>query len=295
MTAANTDDDLGLDIERATPSAVPQSTTLAERPALVEDSPPEVSTELVPVASPPRTAPPAVAGAGLITEAELAVDERRWRDALRVLEAIDSIGASSVHTDALVAISATHLSKSRMANEAIGRIRASTPTIETHRSLAAISLARHEFLTADSELREVIRLADQQDEKDETATDWAHFAAVYAGLGWFDQATECLDRSETLGATANHQWMIGRSINHWGMSKTWALAIAALLFYPLGILAVAVGMTVPFMVRELRLTQVDERMATLASDAWADERWLRVAHASGVLLTVVLWSLAIQL
>ncbi len=78
------------------------------------------------------------------------------------------------------------------------------------------------------------------------------------------------------------------------MSRTWAVAVAAILFYPLGLLAVAVGMTVPFMVREFRLTRIEGSMASLASSAWADERWLRIAHASGVLSTVVLWSLVIQ-
>ena len=48
------------------------------------------------------------------------------------------------------------------------------------------------------------------------------------------------------------------------MSRTWAVAVAAILFYPLGLLAVAVGMTVPFMVREFRLTRIEGSMASLA-------------------------------
>ena len=108
-------------------------------------------------------------------------------------------------------------------------------------------------------------------------------------------AEECFERIDAEDLTDQHRWTVGRAVNHWGLSRTWAIAVAGILFYPLGLLAIAVGMTVPFMVREFRLTRIEETMASLASSAWTDERWLRIAHASGVLTTVVLWSLAIQL
>lgn len=286
MTATSTDDDLGVESGQTSTDLLPVADGAA-------------STALVPTRptskTPPPPPPPAPqAGAGLIVEADVAIDERRWRDALRILDAIDAIGASSVHTDGLVAIACTHLHKTRRANEAIGRIRASTQTAATHRSLASIAVARSEFLTADSEQRAGIDQAIEDGESIST-DDWAHLAAIYAGLGWFDDAEECFDRIEASELTDQHRWLVGRSINHWALSKTWAIAIAALLFYPLGLLAIAVGMTVPFMVREFRLTQIDGTMAALASSAWEGERWLRISHAAGVLSTVVLWSLTIQL
>lgn len=276
MTATSTDDGLGIDTEQTSTAVLPLRT----------------STDVVPV-RPPAPAPEPV-GAGLIAEAEQAVDERRWRDAIRLLGAVRSIGASSVHTDGLLAIAAVHLNRRRIAAEAVGRIEAATQTVDTHRSLAAVAIARHEFLTADNELRRAIDLA-AEDGEEPTAGDWAHLASVYGGLGWFDEAAECLDQADAIGASDNHRWIVGRSINHWGRSRSRALAVAVILFLPLGLLAIAVGITVPLLARELRLTQIDERLAALANDAWTDERWLRVTHATGVLAAVLLWSIAVQL
>lgn len=278
MTATSTNSGLGLDDQQTSTAVVPVAS----------------STDLVPIETAAvRTipAPGAVAGAGLVTEAETAVREHRWRDALRILNAIDSIGASSVHTDGLLAVAATHVKKSRLAAEAVGRIRASTPTLDTHRSLAAVALARHEYLNADTEIRAALDLAGESG----TASDWANLAASYAGLGWFDETANCLDRADKLEIDESDAWIIGRSTNRWAMSKTWALAVSVGLFFFVGLLAVAIGITVPFMVREFRLTQLDERIAGLANDAWAKERWLRLAHAAGVLLTVIAWSLAVQI
>lgn len=276
MTATNTDDATGLDPDQTSTALLPVRT----------------STDVVPV----RPAEPEgrPAGSGLIAEAELAIEQRRWRDAIRLLDAIESIGAGSVHTDGLLAVAATHLNRRKRAREAIGRVRAATPTASTHRALAEVAIARHDFLAADIELRRAIDLTTSEG-GEASADDWAHLASVYGGLGWFDEANECLEHADAIGTTDEHRWIIGRSINHWGMSRTWAVAVAVILFIPLGLLSIAVGLTVPFLVREFRLTQVDERLAAVAADAWTDERWLRLAHASGVLATVVLWTLAIQL
>ncbi len=241
------------------------------------------------------TAPPVVPGAGLIAEAELAIDERRWSDALRVLGAIDSIGASSVHTDGLLAIAATHRKKKRLANEAVSRIRAHPQTAGSHRHLAQVAIARHQYLLADTETRAAIAIVDADPDGEAAPEDWANLAACYAGLGWFDEAGDCLDQAEQLGVTESATWLVGRSTNHWGMSKTWASAVGVFMFLIVGLLALAVAITVPFMVREFRMTQIDERFAALATDAWSHERWLRLAHATGVLVTVVLWSVATQL
>lgn len=278
MTATSTNSDLDVDEQQSSTVLVPVAS----------------STDLVPADSPTAhrvQGPAPVAGEGLVTETEDAIREHRWRDALRILEAIDSIGASSTHTDGLLAVAATHVKKTQLANEAIGRIRASPSTPETHRSLAAVALARHEYLTADTEVRAALELAGES----ETAADWTNLAAGYAGLGWFDEAADCLDRAEQLGIEEPDTWIVGRSINRWAMSKTWALAVSTLLFLFVGLLAIAIGITVPFIVREFRLTRLDERLAALAGDAWAEERWLRLAHAGGVLVSVIVWSLATQL
>lgn len=269
----------------STDAALDRSSTTAVVP--VEATPPATARTNTPP-PPPQVIVP---GAGLITEAEQAVRERRWRDAMRVLGAIDSIGASSVHTDGLLAIAATHLHKRRVAKEAIGRLRAHPPTPGIHRHLAQVAIADHQFLLADNETRAAMALTDSED----SAEDWAHLAACYAGLGWFDEASTCLDQAEALGAGEPETWLVGRSTNVWGMSKNWASAVGVVLFLVVGLLAVAVAITVPFMARELRVTQLDDRFAALANDAWAEERWLRLVHAGGVLVTVVLWAAAMQL
>lgn len=240
-------------------------------------------------------AAPTLAGAGLIAEAELAVDERRWRDALRVLGAIDSINASSVHTDGLLAIAATHVNKNRLAEEATARVRAHPRTAATHRHLAQIAIAKHRYLLADNESRAALTAAKADPDDEVQAQDWVNLAASYAGLGWFDEAADCLDRAQSMDASDSADWVVGRATNHWGMSKTWASIVGVVLFIFVGLLALAVAITVPFVAREFRMTQVDERFAALASEAWSHERWLRLAHAGGVLMTVVLWSVATQL
>lgn len=258
------------------------------------DAPTSTQTSAEPDATASSEAP-FVPGAGLVAEAELAVEDRRWRDALRVLGAIDSIGANSVHTDGLLAIAATHLNKNRLAGEAVGRIRAHPQTAASHRHLAQVAIAKHQYLLADNETRAAIEKLEADPDAEAHPQDWANLAACYAGLGWFDEAGECLDEAEKLGATESATWLVGRSTNHWGMSKTLATVAGVFLFLIVGLLALAVAITVPFMMREFRMTQLDERFAVLANDAWSHERWLRLAHAGGVLLTVVLWSVATQL
>lgn len=288
MTAISTDNDLEID-----------GTTTTVEPSRSPDPSTDVAatTEtVVPVThTPTTTEPPVIAGAGLIAEAELAITDRRWRDAMRVLGAIDSIGASSVHTDGLLAIAATHLNKNRIAGEAIGRVRAHPQTAASHRHLAQVAIARHQYLLGDSEARAAIAKVEADPDAEADPQDWANLAASYAGLGWFEEASDCLDEAEKLGADESATWLVGRSTNHWGMSKTFATVAGIFLFLLIGLLALAVAITVPFMMREFRMTQIDERFAVLANDAWNDERWLRLAHAGGVLLTVILWAVATQL
>ena len=288
MSATSTEDGIELD---ETSSGSTTAVVVPTRPPAAPAPPASIAP--APTNTPADT--PIVAGAGLIAEAELAVDERRWRDALRVLGAIDSINASSVHTDGLLAIAATHLNKHRLAGEAVGRIRAHPQTASSHRHLAQVAIAKHQYLLADNETRAAFAKIESDSDAEVEAQDWVNLSACYAGLGWFDVAGECLDRAEELGTTDAANWLVGRSTNHWGMSKTFASVIGVVLFIVVGLLALAVAITVPFMVREFRVTQLDERFAVLANDAWSHERWLRLAHASGVLLTVVLWSVATQL
>lgn len=294
MTAISTDDDR--EINSTTTTVVPVRPPTPPAPAVANDADtlPALPIEAQPEATNPAE-PRSIPGAGLIAEAERAIEERRWREALRVLGAIDAIGANSVHTDGLLAIAATHLNKNRLAGEAVGRIRAHPQTAASHRHLAQVAIAKHQYLLGDSEARAAIEKVEADDDAEIQAQDWANLAACYAGLGWFDEAGDCLDKAEALGATESATWLVGRSTNHWGMSKTFATVAGVFLFLIVGLLALAVAITVPFMMREFRMTQLDERFAVLANDAWSHERWLRLAHAGAVVLTVVLWSVATQL
>jgi len=230
VTAISTDDDR--EIDGTTTTVVPAQPPAPPFPAPSNDL--DTLPIVVPEAEPDaQEAPRFVPGAGLIAEAEVAIEARRWRDALRVLD---------------------------------GRIRAHPQTAASHRHLAQVAIAKHQYLLADSESRAAIEKVEADPEL-----------------------------SATLGASDSAKWLVGRSTNHWGMSKTLATVAGVFMFLVIGLLALAVAITVPFLMREFRMTQLDDRFAVLANDAWSDERWLRLAHAGGVLLTVILWSVATQL
>lgn len=230
------------------------------------------------------------AGAALLAEARMLVSERRWKDACRVLDAVIRVKEHTIEVDQLLAVAATHAGQRRVADRAIGNLRSELePSAASLNALATVALARCEFEAADLIARRAVELDSH------SATAWGNLAASYAGLGWFDQASECMDRAEALGLENDRRWFIGRSINHWGISRTRATVVTLSLLWFLGLLAVAIGITIPFLSREIRVSKLENRFASMAADAWKAEHRLRFLHAGAVLATLSTWVITLQL
>ncbi len=223
-------------------------------------------------------------GDTLVAEATTALAEHRWRDARRAAEAAERLRGPSAETDRVVAVTAAHLGRRRAANAAVARLRAiEEPTVDDLDALALVGLARRDFGAADRLAR---RMIDADRERPEP---WGVLAASFAGLGWFDEANECLDTAEELGIDEPRTWHVGRAVNQWALDRTWATAIGAFFFYFLGLLAIAIAITIPFLVRESRLARLDDRLASLAADAWRGEVTTRLMHLFAVLVIVGAW------
>lgn len=225
----------------------------------------------------------------LLSEAKTLTANREWKRALRLLEDLPTTGTRSVESDQLVAVAATYARKRKRASKAVQRLRSDTnPSNETRNALAAVAIANRDFLTADRLAREAVE-SDKYD-----AGAWANLAAGYAGLGWFDQAEDCLEQADKLGVDPDHHWFIGKSVNSWALTRTGAAIASAILFVFVGFLAIAIGITIPFIVREVRLTRLSDRMASVAAEQWRSEMKLRVAHGMTVVVMLILWAAVLR-
>lgn len=207
---------------------------------------------------------------------------RRWSEATRTLEAAARIRGDSIEVHRLTAVAATWTRRPRIARASLEILRAETPA--TGPSLVALgtaSLVQSDYRCADAHARRALEL------EPDNAEAWGVLAASFAGLGWFDQSAACLDRATALGADPDEQ--VGRAVNRWAVQNTFASSIAVGLMFFIGLLALAVGFTVPFLVRELRISRLDDRFAVLAAATWRHERTLRLRHAAGVLTALLGW------
>jgi tetratricopeptide (TPR) repeat protein len=242
-----------------------------------------------PVSAPLETEPEAGAGSGFLDEARNLMAEHRWSEACRMLEAARAVHPS-IETHRLLARAATHANERKLADVAIAALRSDPdPDAATLTALADVAIARGSYQAADLLARQAVELDAHQ------ADAWTSLSASYAALGWFDEAGQCLDRAHALGVSHDRRWFIGRAVNRWSLTRTWAPLAAGLLIPFLGLLALAIGLTIPFIVREVRLTRLDDRFADLAADAWASELRLRVTHGISVFAIVALWILLLPL
>lgn len=230
-------------------------------------------------------------GQALLDEARTALRCRRWNEAKRILVSARRLRPDDFEVRDLLLVAAAEDGDRSLVQELSTELGADPERpASSNDALAVAALRRKRFLEADRHARDAVR-------RDPDSPDaWAHLAAGYAGLGWFGQAHECLYRAEAAGgANPEARWRVGRAINHWGLSDTPALWVGIVTFLLLGPLAAGIGLTVPFLFRELRVARLDPELAGLAELAWRGEHRLRLLVALAVLASILTWLLQLRL
>jgi tetratricopeptide (TPR) repeat protein len=230
-------------------------------------------------------------GSTLMREAVDLIERRQWRNALTVLESTRHLRPDDPAIDELTAIAAAHGRRRRVLAEALARIEArDTASVSALHAQAVVALARRRYLDADGYARRAIEVDPS------AAAGWVDLATAFAGLGWFDQAADCLAVAEGKGGMAPAQeWRLGQAVNQWGLSRTPALAVTVLAFVLVNILSVAVGLSTPILLREVRVNRLDEPFRSAAHMHWRSEHRLKLAYGLGVLASVVLYIVAVAL
>ena len=232
------------------------------------------------------------ADSALLAEARILVGRRRWKRSLDLLEIYRSLHPDDGEADQLMALAAAHAGKRKQRDAALARLTSGTPDANDWEAVAASHLATRRYLDADTSARQALEIAPH------SPAAWGALATSYAGLGWFDDAADCLDRcDENGGLSPLARWQLGRSINRWAMGRNHAPLVAMLATMLLGnvFLGLAVAFTTPLAFRELRAKRLEPRFRTNAEETWATQRGLRIAYASVVLTLISVWALLLVL
>lgn len=231
----------------------------------------------------------------LLAEARMLMAGRQWKAALALVETYRALGAeqaASQEADELLVVAAAYARKKRIRDDALARLSSSAPDARAWEAIAASQLAVNKLLDADRSARQALELAP------ESPAAWGALATSYAGLGWFDESADCLDQSETHGGMSPlSRWQLGRSVNRWAMGRNHAPLIALLATMLIGnvFLGLAVAVTTPLAVREVRARRLEPRFKTNAEETWVTQRSLRIAYASVVLALISVWLLLLIL
>ena len=225
----------------------------------------------------------------ILDEATRLVEERdlgRATEVLAVAAATRPVGPERNRALHQLAVVAADCGRHRVSADAVYELQQISPRdADTWVTFANVALARGNHHHADTSARAALA----QDDQNRGA--WLALAGGYAGLGWFDQASDCLDRVDRASLSASERWRLGRSVNRWALGDTRWLLVAAISAMLVGVLAVAVASSVPFVVRTRRLRHLRgdrsaAAFATLAADAWRSEWRLRLGHAAVVVASV---------
>lgn len=221
----------------------------------------------------------------LLDEADRLADRRRWKDATRVL----SVAAATIEGDEArrpllerLAVTAADGGRHDVSREAVYELQQMEHRgPATWVAFANVALARGNHLHADRAARSALALAPGEHGA------WAAMAAGYAGLGWFDQAGDCLDHLDRTTLTDRERWRIGRAVNRWALTGTGWLVAGALAVLVVGWLALAVAAIAPMVTREWRLRQLQRTrsgaaLEAMAADAWRSAWRLRLVHGLAV-------------
>ncbi|MFW2382010.1 MAG: tetratricopeptide repeat protein [Acidimicrobiales bacterium] len=236
-------------------------------------------------------------GATVLAEAEALVEQRRFADAARVLDSLQRLRPDDPSVLALTAVANAHHGRNRTkVRSALSQLSTDFGELAiTWRTVSDVSLARFQFDPAQKAARTSVQIAP------DNVDNWNSLAAAYAGHGWFKEADECLSQATRLNS-ADHQhapsgdqaltfgqWQVGRAVNHWAITKTYVALLAVLGFLYMGLLGLALALSVPMLLREIRVRQAPEPFRSLADHAWRTEHRLRVANAAVVLGVLIAW------
>lgn len=245
-----------------------------------------------PVIPEPGEAPDDV-GLAVLSEARDLVTARRFSEAARVLDSLRRLRPDDPDVLALSALAEAHRARNRR------QVRSWLSRLSTEfgdraiawRTVGEVAMARFQFDPAQPALRTAVQL-DPSD-----VAGWHALAAAYAGHGWFDEAQSCLDEARRLdpvgersaGAIGFGQWQIGRAVNYWALTRTYAIALSLIGLLVFGLLGLALALSSPMLIREVRVRRAPEPFRALADLAWRHEHRLRLLNALAVAAVLLLW------
>lgn len=274
-----------------------RASTVAERrrPGSAEPRPAPVSG--------PATAPvaPSPRASLLLDEAASAATAGQWGRSTRILAAAAAAADDPGQRREILrrlAVTAADGRRHRASAKAVLELQQQAPTDPDNLvAFANVALARGNFVHADRAARSAL------DQDSTNGAAWVALAAGYCGLGWFEAAEACLNRVPADDLTDVDRWRIGRAVNRWAMTNSRWLIAGALSAVLVGVLAIAIATSIPFVTRQWRLTSLrsvddarrfdGERFEKLATDAWRTERHLRLGHAVAVCVSVLGFAAAV--
>lgn len=233
--------------------------------------------------------PPSV----LLDEAERLVDAGSWRRAIRLLAVAAATADDGPQRHTVLrrlAVASAEGGQHRISCEAVFELQANEERdADTWVTFANVALARGNYSHADRAARAALELDPHH------SGAWTALAAGYAGLGWFEAAGECLDNVNRESMSDQDRRRLGRAVNRWSLTSTRWLPVGIVAALLVGLLAIALAVSMPFLAREWRLQRLrampeaspSRLLADLATDAWRFERRLRIAHGAAVVSSVV--------
>lgn len=232
--------------------------------------------------------PPSV----LLDEAERLVDagsRRRAIQLLAVAAATADDGAQRHTVLRRLAVASAEGGQHRISCEAVFELQAEeNRDADTWVTFANVALARGNYSHADKAARTALAL-----DPDHVGA-WTALAAGYAGLGWFDTADDCLNNVDRDGLSEQDRQRLGRAVNQWSLRSSRWLPAGLISALVVGLLAIAIAVSMPFLAREWRLQRLRataegsaaRAFADMATDVWRFERRLRLGHALTVIASV---------
>lgn len=232
------------------------------------------------------------AGEALLAEATELVFRRKWTASIKVLEAAKRLRPNDLAVDELLAVAAARAGKKRLREEAVQRLSNANADATNWTAIAAARLADRNYTEADGHARKAIEFDSN------SIGAWNAMAASYAGLGWFDEATECLERAEKAdqalhdkpsGLNPLEHWQLGQAINTWAMTSSHLLIVAVVSVLLLGLLGAAIAITAPLLLREYRVSRLDVELREVADEVWRHDHRPRLIRGFGVLAVAGCW------
>ncbi len=280
------------DLQAQTAEEILASKTDRRREVPVEETPAPAKNVFETVHTTPDV------GASVVEEARSLFEQRRFSDAARVLESAERLRPDDPEVLALSAVANANAGKNRpKVRAALRRLSEDFGTNPlTWRTVSDVALARFQFDPAQKAARTAVQMSPR------SSAGWHSLAAAYAGHGWYDEANECLTQAHLIDPQSEYrandptpltfgQWQIGRSVNYWALTRTYLALAAVVAFVYIGLLGVALALSAPMLMREVRVRRLSEPFQSLAQREWQSEHKLRIANALAVMGVLILWVL----